>query len=283
MPGFEGLIGQLFGGSEGGGKRRNKDGGEMGLLDHLEELRATIVRCIMAIGIGMMIVGAFFFKFFDVLKQPLVWGLGADEAQKVLRIAGPMDIFTILLQVAVFGGLMLALPFVAYFIIRFVVPGLTLREKGILKPTLFSALILFLFGALSCYRLVLPTGIAVSFKLSNALGISSLWDADKYFGLVVWSTLGMGVLFEFPLVLAILQMLGIVETATLRRFWRHALVVIMVLASIIAPSADPVTMLAIATPMALLYAGSLVVGARMRRKYLVKQAAKEAEEQATGM
>jgi sec-independent protein translocase protein TatC len=282
-PSFEGLISQLFASNKGDGKRRNKQGGEMGLLDHLEELRMTIIKCVMALWIGIMVVGLFFYKFFDLLRLPLIWGLGDNAAVEVLRTKGPMEIFTLIIQVIVFGGFLLALPFVAYFIIRFVVPGLTLREKSILRPALLSALALFILGALGCFRIMLPAGIKFAYFLNVKMGIQPNWFAGDYYSLVVWSTLGMGVLFEFPLVLAILQMLGIVETGTLRRYWRQALVVIMVLASVVAPSPDPLSMLAIATPMALLYAGSLVVGARLRRQYLAKQAQREAEEQAAGL
>jgi len=229
----------------------------------------------------MTIVGVGFFKFFKFLGLPMEWALGEDTMKKIMIApTSPFGTFPMVIQVSLFGGLVLAMPFVVYFVIKFVAPGLTRRERGMLRPALFAAVVLFALGASGCFFIMLPAGLRAVYKLNTALGFTTLWNATDYYSIVAWGVFGMGLIFEFPLLLVVLQTLGIIETKTLKRWRKIALIVILIGAGLVAPSPDPVSMLMVAAPMLIMYEGSLIVGAWTRKRRLAQQARKEAEEAA---
>jgi sec-independent protein translocase protein TatC len=265
-------------------EQQNAAPGEMGFLDHLEEFRVTAVKCVIALLAGMGIVGALFPWFFDILLHPLTEAVHLahldpkdTQASEMLYSTSIMGVFTVILEVTLFGGIALSLPAIGYFVIRFVAPGLTEREKSLLRPALMSALFLFFLGAFFSYFFLLPASLAVSLKLNAALHLNPMWNAPDYYELVTWLTLGTGLIFEFPLILVILQVLGVVSTGQLRGYRRHAIVVILVIAAVIAPP-EVVAMFLMAAPMYLLFELSLIVGERLRRRHLAAAAAAPHEE-----
>jgi sec-independent protein translocase protein TatC len=280
-----GLFPGLFGGGDDEGgeqqsgqpRRRGKTPrSEMGFLDHLEELRMTIVKSLFAIFIGMGIMGIFFIKILNFLRWPLDRALGPEVATATLvSPLEPMAVVTMAMSVSIYGGAVLALPVVGYFVIQFVAPGLTLREKGMLRPALFSALILFFTGVFSCFFFMLPAGLWFSYHLSaKLLHYNTLWTASSYYSLVIWATLATGLVFEFPLVMVILQILGIVETDTLRNSRRYAVIVIAVVGGLLAPSPDPGSMITMMIPMLVLYEGAILIGSRLRKRRVAAQTEK---------
>ncbi len=282
------LFGGLFGGEDkpapsapeprGFFGRRKKPRSEMGFFEHLEELRVTIIKCIIAAIVGMAIVGTFFIQFFDFLQYPLYRGLGDEVASHVLKSPNaPMGTPAMVFSISIYGGVVLMLPFIAYFIVQFIAPGLNAREKGMLRPGLYAALGLFFFGALTCFFVMLPAGLYFSYFLDVKTHVITEWTEDSYYSLVVWATLGTGLVFEFPLILVILQVLGIISPDTLRAGRRYALVIIMIVGGLMAPSPDIGSMLMMMAPMVILYEGSIIVGAALRRRRLAAAARREAE------
>jgi len=278
--------GLLDGGDDDGGSpppptgpRKKKARSEMGFLEHLEELRATIVKSLFAIFAGMAVMGIFIIKFLDFLRWPLNKALGTELANNtIISPLEPMAVVSMIMSVSIYGGAILALPVVGYFVVQFVAPGLTLREKGMLRPALWSALILFLVGVLSCFFIMLPAGLYFSYHISaELLHFKTFWSASSYYSLVVWATLATGLIFEFPLIMVIVQVLGIVEPGTLRRSRRYAVVIIAVVGGLIAPSPDPASMITMMIPMLVLYEGAIIVGERLRKRRLAAQARAEAE------
>jgi sec-independent protein translocase protein TatC len=257
-----------------------KERGEMGFLDHLEELRMVLLKSFAAVAICMCVVFVFFEKFFALLRYPLERAIGADKASTMLTLMAPMSIITILIQVTLYGGLLLALPVIAYFVGCFIAPALTPREKSILRPGLLAALALFAMGAFGCFFLLLPFGLRFSYNLSQTLHMNNMWNAADYYRMVTLTTLATGLIFEFPLILVILQVLGVIETATLRRHRRYAIMIILVVGGLIAPSPDVSSMLMVSVPMQLLYEASIIVGERLRRRRLAAEAAEAAAEAA---
>jgi sec-independent protein translocase protein TatC len=135
-------------------------------------------------------------------------------------------------------------------------------------------------GAAGCFFIMLPAGLKFAYNLNKSLGLTTLWSATEYYSTVAWGVFGMGLIFEFPLILVVMQTLGIIETKTLKRWRKIALIVILLLAGLVAPSPDFISMLMVAAPMVVMYEGSLIVGAWTRKRRLAKQARKEAEEAA---
>jgi len=251
--------------------------GEMGFLDHLEEFRVTAIKSVAALFVGMILVGLFFNWFFQVLLYPLHRAIrlaNVPNAPNLLYTTTPMGVFSVLFEVTLFGGIALALPFIGYFVIGFVAPGLTDREKNLLRPALLSALGLFAVGAMFSFFFLAPAAFAVSIKLNHALELTQMWNAADYYQLVTWLTLGTGLVFEFPLVLVILQVLDVVSTAQLRLYRRHAVVVILCIAALIAPP-EVVAMTLMAVPMYVLFEISLIVGERLRRRHVAAKAVEE--------
>jgi sec-independent protein translocase protein TatC len=258
---------------------KKREGGEMGFLDHLEDLRMTIIKCVLSLMGGMMVTGLIFPWLFKILRYPLERA-GAENALGEIKLMNTtaFGAFSVAFDVLIYGGIGLSLPFIAYFITQFIAPGLTKREKGLLKPALTSALVLFLFGATLCYFVLLPAALRIGLSLSQSLEFNTMLTAPEYFDLVTWFTLGTGVIFEFPLVLIALMAVGVVEASFMRNYRRHAFIIILIIAAIVTPSQDPVTLMFMAGPMYLLYEAAIIVGARIYRKRQVAEAAREAEE-----
>lgn len=236
---------------------------------HVEDLRWVLVKSVLAFAAGVLVLMVFSVRAQKLLTWPLLYGLrlsGSENTDILLRTDGPFSVFTFMLQLWVFGGLLLSLPFILYFAAGFIAPGLTAEEKKLLRPVAFSGLGLFLLGCLFAFFLLLPTYIAVSLSLENAFGFASLWTPGNYYGAVVWTTLGMGIVFEFPLVLILLQYLGLVSAQTLKQYRRHAFVFILVFAALLTPGGDPISLAVCSLPLYALFEISLVVGERVRKR-----------------
>lgn len=242
--------------------------------NHVEDLRWVLIKSALAFFGAMLLMMVFSVRAQKLLIWPLEYGLrlsGSQNTDILLRTDGPFSVFTFMLQLWVFGGLLLSLPFILYFSAGFIAPGLTPREKKLLRPVAFSALGLFLVGCLFAFFLLLPTYIAVSLSLEKVFGFASLWTPSNYYGAVVWTTLGMGIVFQFPLVLLLLQYLGLVTAATLRNYRRHAFVFILIFAALLTPGGDPISLAICTIPLYALFELSMVVGERIRKRTAVSE------------
>lgn len=239
----------------------------MGLLDHLEDLRLTVVKCAGALLFGCIIVGLFFPFFAKILNWPLQQAMQDNpNLLQGLVTNSPMGIFSVLLQICFLGGLAIAFPFVLYFIAQFIAPALSKNEKQILVPGCIAVLVLFFVGASFSYFLVLPTTLAISIQLNEIFGFQLIWSAPHYYGLVVWMTLGIGFCFEFPLAIVFLSYLGIVSATKLRSIRRYMVVAILIASALITPGGDPFTLAILAIPLYLLYEAAILVCAKIEKR-----------------
>ncbi|WP_309382851.1 twin-arginine translocase subunit TatC [Cerasicoccus frondis] len=248
--------------------------GIMGFWDHVEELRWVLIKSLGVLMAACALVLVFGVKFADVLQWPLLQAfdmLGEPDRVPELRTDGPMNVFTFILQLAFFGGTALSLPFVLYFAVGFIAPGLTDKERGVLKPVCLAILLLFISGCALGFFLLLPFYLFVSLSFEQAFNFASLWTPVKYYGLVVWTTLGLGALFQSPLVIILLIYLDIVSVERLRAGRRYAMFIIVVISALITPGGDPLTLLVTALPLWGLYEGSLLVGARLRQRKVIEE------------
>ncbi len=239
----------------------------MGFLGHLEELRWTLIKSAVVFGLFVTLIAYFVDDFAHVLNWPLE-RVRADypKMNTDLITNSPMGVFSVIIDICLIGGLVLSLPFILFFVGQFIAPALTKRELKVLLPTCVSALMLFLGGASFGYFLITPSTIRVAFELNQLLGYTVMWTADRYYSLLMWLVLGMGAAFEFPLLIVLAVYMGLIEVATLRKYRRHAIVVIFIIAAVVTPTPDPFNQTLFALPLILLYEISILVAAQLKRR-----------------
>ena len=248
--------------------------GHMTFLEHLEELRVVIFKSVAAFLTAFILVAIFFRQITGLLRNPVEKAMANHGVTEALVTTSPFGVFSFLLQLGFLGGVALASPFILYFASSFIAPGLNDKERRTLLPGAFVALFLFCLGCVFSYTVLVPSALNVSIYLNELLGFSLVWAADRYMNLLIWMVLGIGLSFEFPLVITILVYVGILTVAMLRQFRRYAIVIIFILAAFITPTADPITQGLMAGPMILLYEAAIFVGAFIERR---KKRAYEAE------
>lgn len=243
----------------------------MGFWEHLDELRGTIIKSLIAFLIFAVLVGYFATEFNHTLLWPLHYvAKDYPNFDTKLGTLSIMEVFNMVIQLCVFGGLLLAAPFILFFIAQFVAPALTEREMKTVLPLCISAMFLFLVGAAFSFFLLMPSTIRVAIELNNAFELENRWTAGNYYNTLTWLVVGAGGVFEFPLVIILLVWLGIMTTAFLRKYRRHAIVVIFIIAAIVTPTPDPFTQTIFAAPLYGLYEISILISSRVEKRRAVK-------------
>ena len=257
---------------------------EMSFLGHIGELRTHLVRSIIAIIIGALIIGfninwimdhIFFgptrndFFTFRVVNHFSRELLGHDSIHLPkdfpVRVQKLFQQFNVMMAVSIFGGMVLAFPYIVWEIWKFISPALHEKER---KNSIFvinGIWFLFILGVMCGYFLILPFAVnfGVIFKISDI--IVPLYDLSDYTTLFLQVVLGMGVIFLFPMVVYLLTSIGILTPEFLKTYRRHAIVVIMVVAAIITP-ADVLSMMAAAMPLVILYEMSIWMSIYVSKK-----------------
>jgi sec-independent protein translocase protein TatC len=226
------------------------------LLSHLEELRERIFKAFGALVVMTLLSFIFAGQLVDFLAAPI----GGRAALVSIEITENIAIF---MRVSLLSGVVLAMPVIVYQAIRFIMPGLTDRErKWLLLGVPFSSL-LFVAGVAFAWAVMIPT--AVPF-LINFMGITTQVRPNNYFEFVTSLMFWIGVSFEMPMVIMFLARLGFVQAGQLARGWRYAVVVIAVAAAIVTPTVDPVNMSLVMLPLMGLYIISIGLAALARRR-----------------
>ncbi len=242
-------------------------GKAMGFLGHLEELRWTLIKCAIVFALSVGLISFYLREFYLVLTLPLEQvRVDFPQFSSHLITTSPMGIFSMLISICLVGGVALALPFWFLFVAQFIAPALTRKEMKILVPACLAALGLFLLGAAFGYFLLVPSTVRVAYEFSAYMNVDPMWTADKYFGLLTWLVLGVGVTFEFPLLIVVASYIGLVEIATLRKYRRHAIVACFVLSAIVTPTPDFITQTLFAVPLIVLYELSIWVSVLIGRR-----------------
>lgn len=243
----------------------------MGFFDHLEELRWTLVKSAAVYLVFAIAIGIFLKEFNDVLLWPFHFVRSSNPNLTLdLGTTSIMEGFTVTIQLCFLGALPPAAPFILFFVGQFVAPALTQKEIKLVMPTVLSGVILFVLGAAFSFFLLIPSTLKVSLELNELLGFVMRWTPGSYYSLLTWLTLGVGAAFEFPLLIVLLVYLGMLQVATLRKYRRHAIIVIFIIAAIITPTPDPVTQTLFATPLYVLYEISILVSARIEKNRLAR-------------
>jgi sec-independent protein translocase protein TatC len=243
--------------------RRKRSKSEMTFLEHVDDLRVSLLR---VIGVFMLGVGAalYFYKEIPVFLQlPLEWAKKMDVSMAnfpQLREFTFMGVWSVLLYSAFAAGLAIASPFIVYEVARFVGPALTPREKRGLIPFCVGALVLFVSGAVMAFTLLTPMSIVVWHSFAQNMGMITDWQASDYYSFVVMMSLLTGVALQFPLVLIILMWLELVRPMSLLKSWRGMLFGIVALSAIVTPIGDPVTLGILSSVLFVLYLIAVFIG-----------------------
>ena len=239
----------------------------MGFWEHLEELRGTIIKSVVTFMVFAGLIGYFITDFNLALKWPLYLVQHENPGLVIdLGTVTIMEVFNMIIQMCLLGGLMLSAPFILFFIGQFVAPALTPREMKAVLPMCVSAFFLFLAGAAFSFFLLVPSTLRVAVQLNETFDLAFRWTAGSYYSTLTWLVLGVGASFQFPLVIILLVWLGIMTTAFLRKYRRHAIVVIFIIAAIVTPTPDPITQCVFAAPLYGLFEIAVVIARRIEKK-----------------
>jgi sec-independent protein translocase protein TatC len=214
---------------------------EKPFLDHLEDLRGVILKCAGAIGLGSILGVMGIGQVMEILRWPLQQAQGnlAQPRPSTLLALQVTDPMTVTLQIGIGAGILLALPFVLFFIGQYLLPALDPKERNLLLPVFLVGTFLFLGGALFCYFLVLPRALEFFQDLNRWLGLETSWTMTSYTDFALQMLVGFGLSFELPLVMVILARLGILQQKVVAQHRRHAVVALIVLAACVTPTSDP--------------------------------------------
>jgi len=229
---------------------------EMPFLDHLEELRWRIIWSLAAIVVcvGLAFVLVLKFDLLTWIQGPILPFLKGRR----LVYTHPGDGFSILMQTAIIVGIVLALPVILYQVWAFLAPALHRHEKRIVMPVIGGGVFLFVCGAALAWYFVLPMTLRFLFGLGDE-SFDQMITVSEYFGFITSMVLAMGAVFELPIAILLLSVLGLVTPRFLAKFRRHAAVGSYAVAAIITPGDLFVTSVALMIPLYLLYELSIIL------------------------
>lgn len=236
-------------------------GGTMTLTEHLGELRVRIIRSALAVAVGMVLIVAFYDQVLEFLKQPYVdlcTSKPADFCDPELNTFSPTEGLATRLRVGMYGGIIAAMPVLLWQLWRFIVPALNPREKRYAIPFILSSVVLFIAGGVLAYVTV---DRALDFLISwSGEDVNQIFSVSSYVNLIALMIAAFGVGFLLPVLLVFLQLVGVITPRRLLSGWRMAIVGIAVLAAVITPSGDPITLAMLSVPMTILYFLAILVG-----------------------
>ncbi len=250
----------------------------MTFFEHLVELRKRIINSLIAIAVGAF-VGVYIGKYVIVfINRPMFAALKAMNLPQQLVYTHPAGGFNLIITLGIYIGVVLASPVVLYQIWLFVAPALYKHERGAITGFLFSTVFLFLGGIAFGYFVPLPYMLKflVKFTIVSLPGVVPMIAINEYFDLILMVLLGFGLIFELPVLVFFLSLFGIVTPQFLWKNIRYAILVIAIVAAIITPSPDAMTMLIFMAPMVGLYFVGIAVSAvvvRKRERRLAAEAA----------
>jgi sec-independent protein translocase protein TatC len=235
----------------------------LSFFEHLGELRKRLLRAVLGIAVGMAAVGYFSERIFRWVMQPVL--LSLPEGQRYLHYTGYIEPFMVYLKVALYGGIFASAPYVLWQLWLFIAPGLYKRERKVVIPFLACGTLLFYGGALFCYTLVMPYAFPALAAIAGE-DMKPILTMSEQLSLVLAMLLGFGIIFEVPVIIAFLSMIGLVSADFLAKYRRHAIVLNVTLAAIITPTGDPFNLALMAVPMILFYEIGIILARILGKK-----------------
>lgn len=227
----------------------------MSFLEHLDELRKRIFRSVAAVAVGAVVCWFYHEALVGYMQRPIVDVLRHYKLPEQLVYLNPTEPFNLYLKISILAGLFLTSPFVLYQVWLFISPGLYRREKRYVGPFLFSTVFLFTAGGYFGYRIVYPQ--ALNFLIHMGRQFLPMITIHEYTDLFLTVILGLGLVFEMPILVFFLALMGVVSAGWMWRNVRYAILLIFVIAGALAPTPDITSMCVFAAPMLILYALSI--------------------------
>ena len=243
-------------------------GKQMSFLEHLEELRQRLIRSAVSIFVGFIICFYFSDHIYGLLAKPLTDTLTKLHMANKLVYTNPVDPFNLYIKLSIVGGLFLASPYILLQLWLFISPGLYRHEKRYIWPFVLLTSGLFFTGGFFAYRFAFPA--ALTFLLEFGHRFSPMITIHEYWSLALTIIVGVGVVFELPVIILLLSIFGIVTPRFLVKNIRYAVIITAVVAAALAPTPDWTTLFMFWIPLVGLYIFSIglswLVYYRKRRK-----------------
>ena len=241
----------------------SSDGGTF--WDHLDALRTSLMRMLLAV--ALLGIAAFVMKdwLFSVVLAPRSSDfityrlLGAETFQLHLMNTGLTEQFMVHIRTAMYAGLLLASPYIIYEAFRFVSPALYQNERRYAVWIVGAAYVMFILGTVVNYFVVFPLTVRFLGTYQVSADVENMLTLQSYIDTLLSMSLVMGVVFELPVVSALMGRMGLINAPMMSDYRRHALVAILIVAAIITPTADAFTLFVVALPIYLLYEMSILV------------------------
>ncbi len=217
---------------------------QMPFLDHLEELRQRLLKSLLAILIGSILSLVF--------VKPLVKALEAPAGSIHFLQLSPGEFLFVSIKVAGYSGLAIALPYIVFQLLSFILPGLTQNEKKLIAPAVAGSAILFIVGIFFAWWALVPA--ALKFLVNyGAEVVEPLWSIEKYLDFVLLLIVGTGLSFQIPILQFLLGFLGLIKWKQMLSAWRWVLILSAVAGAVITPSTDPITMILLGGSISILF------------------------------
>jgi sec-independent protein translocase protein TatC len=245
------------------------------LMEHLLELRRRLMWSLLAVFLAFLVCFWFAKPIYNLLLWPYRLAVGSDVPIEMIYTA-PQEFFFTQVKLAIFGAIFIAFPVIASQIYMFVAPGLYHNERQAFLPYLIATPILFLLGAALVYFVAMP--LAMKFFLSmqqtgdSQVQIHLTARVSEYLSLIMTLILGFGICFQLPVLLTLLARAGIVTADGLKRYRRHAILGVFIVAAVLTPP-DPISQISLAIPTILLYELSIYAVKLVEKRRAASQAA----------
>ena len=230
----------------------------MPLMEHLIELRTRLIKCAFAVAIGAVVGWLVYQPVLNVMMRPLEDLSKNPNVKDTFISFDPLEMFMLRIKMSTYIGIGLAMPFLLWQLWKFIAPGLYQNERRYAGAFVGAATLLFALGAAIAFY-TLPAALGFLQSVGGDKVVYQ-YTAQKYLMLILYMMLAFGAGFQFPIVVVFLQIVGVVTPKQLSGFRRFAIVIIFVVAAVITPSADPISLFALALPMVVFYEISILIG-----------------------
>ena len=233
--------------------------------DHLDELRSVIIRILVVTVVAAMVAFCLKDELFAVVLGPRTSDfityrlLGIEPFSIHLMNIGLTEQFMVHLKTAIYAGLLIVLPYVIYQLFRFVSPALYDNERKYATTLVTSGYVMFMLGTVVNYLLIFPLTVKFLGQYQVSPDVANMLTLQSYIDTLLMMSLVMGIVFELPVVCWLLGKMGLINAQMMRKWRRHAIVAILVVAAIITPTTDAFTLVVVALPIWLLYELSIFI------------------------